>query len=224
MRRTALSLLLLLLGIAAAPARAGTFDAPPDGTYTYAIEHSEHGKLGTHSLSIQTDGDDRHVKVERHIKVERVWITVYSEDTQTEEIWSDRDLVRFWRKTVKSDKTTELTIEAKDGQLVFADSGKSTGLPVGTFPTNPWNPNIVEQSVLMSTDDGRAVQVKTRLVGEEQVVVGGVREDAQRYEMTGGEKRTLWYDSLGRMVRQVIHNDDGSTVTFTLQRLPDAKS
>ena len=50
---------------------------------------------------------------------------------------------------------------------------------------------------------------------------GGVRLTAQRYEMQGDERRTLWYDSLGRLVRQQIHNADGSTITFTLQRLPD---
>lgn len=227
MRRLALSL-LLLVGLAAAPgstpARAVTFDAPPDGTYVYAIEHSDHGKLGTHVVTIASEGDERHVKVERHIKVERLWVTVYREDTETEEIWEDRDLVRFWRKTVKGDKVDELTIEARNGLLVFADSGKSTGLPVGTYPTHPWNPNIVEQSVLMDTDDGSAVSVTTRLAGKEQLTVGGVAVEAERYEIEGGERRSLWYDALGRLVRQQIHNADGSTVTFTLQSLPAAKT
>jgi hypothetical protein len=223
MRKLALSL-LLLAGLAAAPARAVTFDAPPDGTYSYGIEHSEHGQLGTHVVTIVSDGDERHVKVERHIRVERLWVTVYREDTRTEEVWRDRDLVRFWRKTTSGDKTTELSVEERNGQLVFADSGKATGLPLGTFPTHPWNPNIVEQSVLMSTDDGQPVQVTTRLAGEEQVTVGGVAVKAERFEMTGGENRSLWFDSVGRLVRQEIHNADGSTITFTLQHLPAARS
>ena len=75
MRRLALSL-LLFLGLGASPACAVTFDAPPDGNYAYTIEHSEHGKLGTHTVTIVTSGDQRQVKVERHIRVERVWITV----------------------------------------------------------------------------------------------------------------------------------------------------
>lgn len=215
-----LSLSLLLMCVAAVPAGAVTFDAPPDGIYSYAIEHSEHGALGTHVVTIESQGDERHVRVERHIKVERVWVTVYREDTETEELWRDRELVRFWRETSKGDKTTELTVEARNGELVFADTGKSTGLPVGTFPTHPWDPEIVEQSVLMSTDDGHAIQVSTKRVGEEQVSVGGSAIAAERFEMVGGERRTLWYDGLGRLVRQVIHNADGSTITFTLQRLP----
>jgi len=229
MRRLALAILmvaglmaagLVAAGAAAPAARAVTLDAPPDGVYAYTLEHSEHGKLGEHVVTISTDGDERHVQVERHIRVERVWITVYREDTRTEELWRDRDLVRFWRQTVKDGKTNELTIDTRNGWLVFADSGHSTGLPLGTFPTNPWNPGIVEQTVLMDTDDGRPVHVKTRPAGEEQLTVGGVAVTAQRFEMEGEDRRTLWYDGLGRLVRQQIHNDSG-IVTFTLQKLPD---
>ena len=223
MRGLTLSL-LLLTSFSAPPAGAVTFDAPPDGTYAYGIEHSEHGPLGTHVVTIESDGAERLVTVERHIKVERLWVTVYREDTRTEELWRDRDLVRFWRQTTVGDKTTELNVEARHGELVFADSGQATGLPLGTFPTHPWNPGIVAQSVLMSTEDGAPVQVTTTLAGEEQVSAGGITVTAARYEMTGGERRSLWYDSLGRLVRQQIHNADGSTVTFTLQRLSQAKS
>jgi len=218
MRRLA-AIALLLCGLAPVPAAAGTLDAPPDGIYRYTLEHSEHGKLGETVITIASDGDERRVSVERHIRVERVWITVYREDTETEELWRDRDLVHYRRQTRKGDETTELVIDLRNGWLVFADSGQSTGLPVGTFPTNPWNPAIVEQSVLMDTDDGRPVRVTTRPVGEEQLSIGGVAVAAQRYEMEGDERRTLWYDPLGRLVRQQIRSDNGM-VTFTLQALP----
>lgn len=215
MRRLALS--LLLLGLAIAPAAAVTFDPPPDGVYRYSLEHSDHGTLGEHVITIATSGDERRVSVERHIKVERIWVTVYREDTETVELWRDRDLVGFERHSKGSGGTTTLELVARDGTLVFADSGKSTGLPVGTFPTHPWNPLIVEQSVLFDTGDGHPVNVTTRLAGQEEIVVAGTRVAAQRFEMTGGERRSLWYDALGRLVRQEIHNDDGSKVIFTLR-------
>jgi hypothetical protein len=220
MRQLAFSL-LFASALAATPVEAVTFDAPPDGTYRYTIEHSEHGTLGEHVVTLTSKGDERRVQVERHIKVERLWVTVHREDTRTEELWRDRSLVSFQRETVEGDKTTRLAIEERGGELVFSDSGKATGLPAGTYPTNPWNPGIVNETVLLDTSDGHAVRVTTKPAGEEQVVVGGVRLTAQRYEMQGDERRTLWYDGLGRLVRQQIHNADGSTITFTLQRLPD---
>jgi hypothetical protein len=212
--------LLFVLTLAAAPAAAVTFDAPPDGVYRYSLEHSEHGALGEHVVTVTTVGDERRVAVERHIRVERLWVTVYREDTTTEELWRDRDLVSFKRETEGSDGSTSLALVARDGTLVYAESGKPTGLPVGTFPTHPWNMLIVEETVLFDTGDGHAVAVATQRGGEEEIVVGGVRAKAQRFEMTGDERRSLWYDALGRLVRMEIHNADGSKVIFTLRQLP----
>jgi hypothetical protein len=219
MRRLAVSL-AFSLSLAAWPAVAVTFDPPPDGVYRYSLEHSEHGALGEHNVIITTQGDERRVAVERHIKVERLLITVYREDTATEELWRDRSLVSFQRETKGSDGTTSLSLVERNGELIYKDSGKPTGLPVGTFPTHPWNPLIVEETVLFDTGDGHAVAVATQLAGEEEVLVGGTRLKAQRFEMTGDERRSLWYDALGRLVRMEIHNKDGSRVLFTLQQLP----
>jgi len=220
MRRLPLSL-LFVLALAAAPAAAVTFDAPPDGVYRYSIEHSEHGALGEHVVTIATAGDERRVAVRRHIEVERLLVTVYRETTTTEELWRDRSLVGFERRTDGTRGATSLALGVRNGLLVFAESGKPTGLPAGTFPTHPWNPQIVEETVLFDTGDGHAVRVDTRAAGVEEVLVDGRRLTAQRFEMTGDERRSLWYDALGRLLRMEIHNADGSRVTFTLQRLPE---
>lgn len=213
----------LLLGLLLAPplgapaALASSIEGPPDGVYRYQVDHSEHGLLGSHVVTLATEGDRRRVTVERRLEVTRLLITVYREETSTEELWEEGRLVSFRRETRDGGSPERLALAVRDGQLVFADSGKPTGLPAGTFPTNPWNPEILEETLLFDTDDGSAVRVVSRFVGRESVTVAGERLEASRYEMEGDQRRSLWYDALGRLVRMEIHRGGGETVIFTLE-------
>jgi len=212
------SLLCLWFGLLlAAPALGSSIEGPPDGVYRYRVEHSEHGTLGTHVVTLATEGDRRRVTVERKLEVTRLLITVYREETATEEIWEDGRLVSFRRTTSDGDDSERLELAVRDGLLVFAGSGKPTGLPAGSFPTNPWNPEIVEETLLFDTDDGSPVQVTTRFAGREDVVVAGQRLEASRFEMEGDQRRSLWYDALGRLVRMELHRGGSETVIFTLE-------
>ena len=218
----------LLLGLALLPAGpfvlprlalASTAERPPDGLYRYRLEHSDHGALGTHTIAIASDGDERRVTVERRLKVTRVLITVFREETDTEEVWRDGRMVSYRRVTDDGEESM-LTAREEEGLLVVQGPEGRFELPLGTFPTHPWNPEIVEERLLMDTGSGRPVEVEILAAGEEEVVVGGLRLEAQRYEMTGGQRRSLWYDEAGRLLRMVIHREDGGGVTFALEALP----
>ena len=218
----------LLLGLALLPAGpfvlprlalASTVGRPPDGVYRYRLEHSDHGELGTHTIAIVSDGDERRVTVERRLKVTRVLITVFREETDTEEIWRDGRMVSY-RRVTDGDEAEALRAWEEGGRLVAEGPEGRFELPLGTFPTHPWNPEIVEERLLMDTGSGRPVEVETLPAGEEQVVVGDQRLQARRFEMNGGQRRSLWYDEEGRLLRMVIHRDDGGGVTFALERLP----
>ncbi len=220
----------LLAGLALLPAvgllaslpkalRASTAGRPPDGVYPYRIEHSEHGALGTHVITIESDGDERRVTVERRLKVSRLLITVFREETETEEIWRQGRMVSYRRHTDDGD-LSELEATEQGGQLVAVGTEGRHELPLGTFPTHPWNPAIVQESLLMDTNSGAPVKVASRPAGEEELVIGGRRLKAQRWEMVGDQDRTLWYDDDGRLLRMEIHRDDGATIAFMLQAIP----
>lgn len=210
-----LSILALVCLLAAPSASATTSLTPPDGVYLYRLTHSTHGELGTHRVTLRSDEESRRVTVERKLRVRVLLVTAYREETRTEEVWQDGRMVRFSRQSDDGDAVSTMTAAVEGGSLVAEGAKGKVTLPAGTFPTNPWNPAIVEQTLLMDTSDGHAVKVTTRAAGEETLTVMGQALPATRYEMTGDEKRTLWYDAEGRLVKQVIHRD-GDTVTFTL--------
>ena len=49
---------------------------------------------------------------------------------------------------------------------------------------------------------------------------GAQRLTATRFEMTGGERRTFWFDDRGRLLRMDLHRGGDEVVTFQLERLP----
>ncbi len=215
-----LVLLLTLLFGAPLAALASSPSGPPDGTYSYRIEHSEHGRLGTQVITVKTDGEQRLISDDRRLKVERFYITVYREDTRIEEVWQGGVMQSYSRRSDYGDKVTTLTATLEGDRLVVLNDKARSELPAGTMSTHLWNPLLVEQDHLFSTEDGTLLKVQLKTVGPEQVVIGGQRLDATRFEMTGDEKRSFWFDDQGRLLKMQLHRGGDEIVTFQLQALP----
>lgn len=212
--------LLLLLALPAGPAAASTPAGPPDGTYRYSITHSSEGALGSHAITVTTEGETRRIAAERHIKVERLFVTVYREDTTIEELWRGGELQSYARVSDYGDKVTRLEAERQGDRLRVTADGKASELPGEVFSTHFWNPRLVDAPRLFSTEDGTLLQVAWSRAGGEEVVVAGQRVAAQRFEMQGDERRTFWFDDEGRLLRMVIHRGGSETVTFQLVGFP----
>src|SRR5690606_15101960 len=122
-----LALLLALPVLALLPAalQASSPSGPPDGTYSYTIRHSEHGKLGRHVITVSTDGEVRRIAAERHLKVEKLLITVYREDTTIEEVWQAGVLQSYRRHSDFGDEVTELSATLGADGLTVKSDGKS---------------------------------------------------------------------------------------------------
>jgi hypothetical protein len=213
-------LALLLLLVAPLAAQASSPAGPPDGTYRYSIEHSEHGKLGTQVITIATQGETRRVSADRRLKVERILVVVYRENTTIEELWRGGVLRSYSRRSDYGDKVTTLTATLGADGLEIDNDGQRATLPAGLMSTHFWNPQLVEQRQVFSTEDGSLLDVSVSQAGDEQLVVGGQRLTATRFEMTGGERRTFWFDDQGRLLRMDLHRGGGEVVTFQLERLP----
>lgn len=212
MLRLLAAALLLLLPV---PALA---EGPPDGIYSYRIVHSGEGELGSQTLAVASEGTRRVFTAERSLIVERLFIVFYRETTRIEEVWQDGLLQRYHRHSDFGDEVTSLTVE-RQGETLQVEGGAS--LPGDTLSTAFWHPEIIERTQLFSSEDGRLVTVATRPAGSEELVIGGRRLTAERFEMTGAETRSLWFDAEGRLLKMQLHRKDGESVTYLLTALPE---
>ena len=72
-------------------------------------------------------------------------------------------------------------------------------LPI--MSTSYFDPNFVRQQNLISSQDGRLLEVEVAYLGAEQVpdIIGSV--EAHRFRLTGNLEIDIWYTEDGRWVR-----------------------
>ena len=207
---------LSLVAILALAAAGAVAQEPPAGTMVYKINHSEHGDIGTHEVTFSRSGDqDLMVDVEIGMKVKILFITAFRFESSRSELWRDGQLVSYRAETDDDGTAYKVKADAKGGQLeVDTGEGKET-VPLGTFPSHPWNIGIVEQTRLIDTKTGEVKTVAVAEAGEETIEAGGGPVKARKYQVTGGMERELWFGPDGRWL-QLRFEKDGAQVTFTL--------
>ena len=215
-RRTmiaAAAALPLMLALSAPPASAEV--AP--GTYVYEIVHSRYGKIGTHTIKLAKQGAQTVATVALRIRVKILLVTAHREKADRREVWQGNRLVAYTSDTVENGKPIKLSVKAAGGNLAINGPKGATTAPGGTFLTNAWNVAILKAKTVMDTKTGAVSPVKAAaLQGDELVKVGGKQVKAKKYLFQSAERRFLWYDAGGRLVKFQVFRD-GSSVTFTLK-------
>lgn len=197
-------------------ARGALAQEPPAGTMVYKINHSEHGDIGTHAVTFSRSGDqDLMVDVKIEMKVKILFITAFRFESRRSELWRDGQLVSYRAETDDDGTEYKVRAEAK-GDLLEIDNGKNrTTVPLGTFPTHPWNIGILDKTTLIDTKTGEIKTVAVEDMGEETIEAAGGPVAARKYRVTGDMERELWFGPEGRWL-QLRFDKDGAKVTFTL--------
>jgi hypothetical protein len=203
---------VLVLGFAASAWAA----EPPSGTVIYGIHHEKYGDIGTHRLTFSRSGEDLMVEVENKMKVKILFVTAFRYEAERRELWRDGKMVSYRSQTDDDGTPFAASAELKGDKLVIEGSEDSVEAPLGVFPTNPWNRQIVEQSLLMDTKTGELLKVKIDAAGEDTIEVRGASVKARKYVITGDLERELWFAEDGTWL-QMRFDSDGSAVTFTLR-------
>lgn len=214
------SLLKAVFGLAAGtlitvacPGPVGAYE-PPAGTVVYGIDHSKHGDIGTHSLTFSLEGEDLIVAVNVRIRVKVLFITAHSLAANRRETWRDGRLVAYRSNTVENNRPTDVAAHEEGGQFVIEGPKGRVEAHGPVFPTNPWNPDIVNARQLMETRTGELLRVSVAPAGEEEVAVAGKAVKARKYLISGDMDRELWFDGNGNLL-QFRFVRDGATLTFT---------
>ena len=211
----------LTLGLFAAAICLGqaALAVPPAGTsVVFGIHHEEHGDVGEHRVSFSREGEDLVVSVDNLITVEIFFITAFRFQAERREVWRDGRMIAYDSRT--HDDGTDILVSARlEGEKLVIDGPEGRiEAPAGTFPTHPWNPAFLGQSLVMDTKTGRLLSIETVDAGRETIEAGGRMIRARKHRITGDTRREIWFDEAGNLVQLRLYTD-GKAVTFTLQEI-----
>jgi hypothetical protein len=188
----------------------------PVGTRLYGIHHEKHGDVGSHKVTFSRSGEDLMVQVENRIKVKVLFITAYRFEADRTELWRDGRLVSYRSETHDDGTDIEVSAEAQDGKLLIDGINGRVEAPGETFPSHPWNQDVLDRALIMDTKTGELKTVQVEAAGEDVIEAGGQSIAARKYVISGDMERELWYGPDGTWL-QMRFEKDGSKITFTLQ-------
>src|SRR5216683_2969866 len=195
-------LVITMVGVIAGLLAAGPAVAQGSAQFTYRVNHSVFGDIGTYTNIVEPSRDGITVKTKAHFEVKMLGVRLHREDAERTERWQGNRLVSFHGVTDKGDGPQEVKGEARGNNFVITSSQGTVSAPASIHPANPWSSAFLHSNTMMRPDSGK---------------IDGASIPAVKYEINGSTKYTVWLDARGVPVMFWVDDDTGK-VAFTLTK------
>ncbi|MDD7911036.1 MULTISPECIES: DUF6134 family protein [Pseudovibrio] len=174
-------------------------DGKPIGTYTTRFSGSE---------------ANLNVSVDMRLRARFLGIPVYRFNYSANERWSNGTLQALEVDLNNNGEKKDLAGKRQGNKFVWTANGENRSVSGNIFPSNHWNPGVLQQRRVLNTLTGKISNVSIRNRGTEQLQCENRTINATRYQYTGQIDTEAWYDSRGRWVGLRFKAQDGSTIFF----------
>lgn len=204
--------------IATAAALAHPAAADPQ-VYQYRVEHPVYGDIGTYTNIVDSAGDTADVETKMNVVVKLLGIVVHRQEAERREHWQHDRLTLFRSVTTTNGKPLEVDGEARGNSFVISSPAGTVAAPANIRPSNPWSPEILSASMVMSTKSGKIMAARLNDVKDEIVTVDGRPERLRRFDVTTDKPQSVWMDEHNVPVA-FRTEEDGTPIDFVLTRYP----
>jgi hypothetical protein len=194
-------------------ALAGPAFASPVEEHRYSILRGDK-EVGTHEVRREVSGGETRVRSSSRIDVRLLGLELYRFRYQAEEVWDRTGLSRLEVEVDDDGKTFRLT-GRRDGKGFAWTSDAGPGEhPLPLYPTNHWNPGVLEQGQVLNTLTGALNKVGVVREGTETLALPGGKVRAARYRYLGDLSLDAWYDERGQWLGMRFEGPDGSEMRY----------
>lgn len=180
--------------------------------------------VGHHDLRVSHSENETRVLASSWIEVTFLGFTVYRMRYNAEEVW-DLEGIRSMAVSVDDDgKSYRIDGQRRGGRFHWKTSeGDENALPLPVFPTNHWNPAVVDAPVVLNTLTGESNQVEVSADSSAAVspLPNKSRDAATAYQYSGDLNLTSWYDPQGRWIGMRFKGRDGSDIEYVCRNCGD---
>jgi len=180
--------------------------------------YREDSKAGFHRVKFTKMGERLGVESNFQLKINFIFFTAFQYDYQSTATWANGQLHRL-NATIDDDGKLFSVLAVRKSDL-FQLNGPDGEVRVDAplYPTNHWNPAVVEQAQVLNTLTGKINNVQIKAQNKETVLTENGTIEATRYAYSGDLKNEVWYDDAGRWVKMRFKARDGSTINYVCRR------
>ena len=193
---------------------------PDDGVIQFDV-YRKGDRIGTHRLTFTQQDELLEVDVDIQFKVKFLFVTVYNYKHQSKEVWSNGRLLTMESATKQNGKKWSLEAVCEEDQTIIEVNREMRTAPPGLLPTSYWNIGIVNQSTLLNTQYGTAIDIDVTPEGVDTVTAMGEEVEALRYNINALIEETgqpvdvdVWYGMDGELMKLRFVAEDGSYVEY----------
>lgn len=171
-------------------------------------------EVGVHEVTREVVGRQTRVKSSSRIDVRLLGLALYRFRYDAQETWDQSGLARIEVRV--DDDGESFRLDGKRSGTGFAwtsDAGPDQH-PAPLFPTNHWNPEVLEQDRVLNTLTGRLNRVNIARAGTEALELPDGKIQAVRYRYTGDLELDAWYDAKGQWLGMRFEGSDGSQIRY----------
>lgn len=191
------ALVLLMVLFFSPPARAEfapvADQAGDTGSWRFRVFLDDR-EIGYHHFFLTGEGQHRQLRSEARFEYRLLFLKLFDYEHDNLETWSGDCLHSIRSRTDANGQLYEVEgRQTEDGFQVLAGSDAGS-LPDCVMTFAYWNPDFLEQSRLLNSQDGSFVDVQVSNPAHEQRLVDGEAQPVVRYRLEAGELQLdLWY-------------------------------
>jgi hypothetical protein len=217
---------LIRIGRRASPSKKASIDRPaaltaiaaliaaPAGASEYAFQILRKGEpIGIHRVTVEEAGAETRVETRVEMLVKVGPLPLYRYDHEAREIWRDGAIHAIDSRTNDNGDKSALAARRNGDKLSIDGTAFKGEAPLGVAPSSYWNRNLIGAPILLNTQNGELIAVKTDSLGVTQTPDGS---SAEQFRVTGSVALNLWYDG-ARWVGSNF-NIDGEELTYRPMR------
>ena len=161
--------------------------------------------IGFHYMTFKPRGNKLHVDIHIEIGVKIGFIPVFGYVHHNKEIWQDGQLISMESRTDNNGTIEFANITRNEqGQLISNSSKYSGKLEKAQLTTSYFNPNFIRQSHVISTQDGRELEIEAYEVGLSTLNAASRTVEARRFRLVGDLPLDIWYTPKGEWIRSAF--------------------
>jgi hypothetical protein len=153
-------------------------------------------EIGFHHFYLAEAGDHRQLRSVASFEYRLLFVKLFHYEHENLETWSGDCLQSIRSRTDANGEGFEVEGRRADGKFRINGKDGDASLPACIMSFAYWNPEFLQQSRLLNSQDGTFLDVRVSPPEREELLVRGEPQDAYRYRLDAGELNLdLWYSA-----------------------------